>query len=95
MIESIKDMINNNLFPREECKEMLKEEYFIDPIYHQYTKSNENKDLMNYFELNNKLETEKIIKFGQEGLKLLNLKVGDKSPHYFNTSYTKMDKHIW
>lgn len=41
VIESIKDMINNNSISREECKEMLKEEYFIDPIYHQYTKSNE------------------------------------------------------
>lgn len=47
------------------------------------------KDLTELFELNNKLETEKLIKFGQEGLKLLNLKVGDKVLTYFNTSYTK------
>lgn len=34
-------MINNDHISREECKEMLKEEYFIDPIYSRYTESNE------------------------------------------------------
>lgn len=47
------------------------------------------KDLTELLELSNRLETEKLIKFGQEGLKLLNLKIGDKVLAYFNTSYTK------
>lgn len=41
VIDSIKNMINNDHISREECKEMLKEEYFIDPIYSKYTESNE------------------------------------------------------